>query len=65
MIKLVVEDYCQECNDFEAECTKLSSDEESIFVVQCEHRDRCGSVIGRLLAKLNAMSKEENEDAKD
>ena len=66
MIKLSVEGYCQECDGFEAETSKLVADNECLFYVQCVNRDRCEVLRRRILEELGVIKKEEkNEDAKD
>lgn len=49
MIRLIVEDYCQDCPDFEpvAEKTNLYSGQDVCMVnteVYCKYKDRCASV---------------------
>lgn len=66
MIRLEVEDFCQECDYFEAECKSLLCDGESLFVVQCENHDLCGSVVSRAMSRLLAkLKEEESKNAKD
>lgn len=49
MIRLIVEDYCQECPDFEPEAVKVtyySGDElrAASTEVYCRHKNRCAAV---------------------
>lgn len=42
MIKLNVEDYCQDCPEFEARADKLYGDNRSLNTwVYCEHKKIC------------------------
>lgn len=66
MIKLDVKDYCQDCNGFSAEISKLVVDNDCWFYVQCVNRHRCEALRRRILEELGVIKKEEkNEDAKD
>lgn len=57
MIKLTVEDYCQNCPLFEAEVEKLTAygstcerhaEGFAYTVIRCEHAERCAAIAGRL-----------------
>lgn len=45
MIKLVLEDYCQSCCQFEAKVEKnYFNSSNGITVIQCEHRETCAEI---------------------
>lgn len=45
MITLQVENYCQNCPDFEPYCNRLYSlDDHVETLVQCVHKDRCKEI---------------------
>lgn len=46
MIELIIEDYCQNCSDFEAKVDKIvfgqcSDRVRHDTIIQCEHHERC------------------------
>lgn len=66
-IKLEVEDYCQECMDFEADVTapvkiQIPGQDDLMLsdtVVRCEYRNRCRA-IKRYLERQEAMQHKMN-----
>jgi hypothetical protein len=44
MISLQVENYCQNCPDFEPYCNRLYSLQSVETLVQCTHKDRCKEI---------------------
>lgn len=63
MIKLNIEDYCQDCPLFEAHTDKLYDDNHSTNIfVYCEHKFICKRIHDHLLTKLKEQEngKEEN-----
>lgn len=44
MIALQVENYCQNCPDFEPYCNRLYSLQSVETLVQCVHKDRCKEI---------------------
>lgn len=63
MIKLNIEDYCQDCPEFEACGDKLYADNLSTDTfIYCEHKFICRRIHDHLLKKLKETTdgKEEN-----
>ena len=65
-IKLNVEEYCQDCLDFEADVTKptrMYADDDVVrsyrrIVVRCKYRKRCANQIRYLEQKLKGEQKD-------
>lgn len=62
MIRLCVEDYCQDCPEFEPETSTVEvydfiSDEHLDTIVHCEHQKRCDSFMRYLKYKLKESDK--------
>lgn len=65
MIKLEVEDYCQDCMDFSADVTgpqriRTTCNREIVFsdtIVRCEYRKRCAGIKRFLEQQLHAQYK--------
>lgn len=57
MITLQIEDYCHNCNEFEANVEKFwhnAFDDDSIIdtIVRCEHAHRCKNFYEKLLRSV-------------
>lgn len=53
MIELVVEEYCQNCLDFDPCVEKMHIGyEELVTNVMCENRDRCNKMYERIKSQL-------------
>ena len=50
MIKLDVEPYCQNCNEFEAECINATNEywEPSEFIIRCKYAAKCENICNYL-----------------
>jgi hypothetical protein len=60
MIELKVEDYCQNCKNFEPIKNELYIDFDSIYqVVTCEHAYICDAIFAHI---CNYLQKEKNND---
>lgn len=61
MITLDIAPYCQGCNSFEAETTKLYNDFSTNlnFMVRCAFRDRCAIAVNHLRNQENKKEEEE------
>lgn len=58
MIKLNIEDYCQDCPLFEAHTNKLYDDNHSLITwIYCEHKNVCKCIPNHLLKKLKEQEK--------
>lgn len=55
MIKLEVEDYCQECIDFEPIVIDKREPEEIIKAVQCTNRIKCMKMYERALKQVGGF----------
>lgn len=59
MIELVVEDYCQNCSDFEAKVDKISFGDFNMnnarfdTIIQCANYERCRRVMDYLIEVNN------------
>lgn len=63
MIKLNVEDYCQDCPEFEAHADKLYGDNRSLNTwVYCEHKKICKRIHDYLSKKLKEKENGEEEN---
>lgn len=64
MIRVEVDDYCQNCLEFEPDVSKPDvmwiGDQRVVFagdiVVRCEHRDRCREIADNIIAKLKEQT---------
>lgn len=58
MIKLDVEDYCHNCNEFEPDVHRehlyFAGKDKLETVVRCEHRIRCESIKNYLEGKIRS-----------
>lgn len=63
MIKLELEDYCQNCTEFEAHTDTLFADEKAIFTVRCEHKFKCENLTRSFIKEFgkDIQKKEEYE----
>lgn len=55
MIKLEVEDYCQDCIDFEPKVADKRELNEIIKVVQCTNRIKCMKMYERALKQVGGF----------
>ena len=61
MIRLIVDDYCNNCPDFDAETNILYGDEGVAAInVECSNRDKCERIYRYLKKEL-----EKKDDTKD
>ena len=63
MISLDIQDYCQECPNFEPEkVTIRTSDSLEVYMyVQCENKGRCRAIARRIKQELAGKEKQSNE----
>lgn len=60
MIKLIVEEYCQKCEEFEPEVCRMYTDEKLVLQeVCCEHKERCANIYKSI---SDAIRKEKKDD---
>ena len=57
MIKLDVETYCQNCNEFEAECINATNEywEPSEFIIRCKYASKCEHICDYLGKKYGVL----------
>lgn len=61
MIKLEVEDYCQECIDFEPIVIDKRELKEIVMVVQCTNRIKCMKMHERVLKQVGGILDASND----
>lgn len=55
MIELEVEEYCQNCSDFEADVSRIAGIIYCDTFIRCEHRGKCGQLYDYI--KRNEVNK--------
>jgi hypothetical protein len=67
MITLEVEDYCQNCPDFEAYVAKshavaigrgMNEEQTNETVITCEHRHRCENLMNQIMRRLHEQAED-------
>lgn len=66
MIKLDIEEYCQNCGEFEPDVHVIEFEEfygtiSRETYVKCSHRDRCDSMVYYLKQRIEREKKEDAE----
>ena len=59
MIRLLVDDYCHDCPDFEARVNKINDDDGHICStnIYCEHEERCEAIYKHIKDELKKGQK--------
>ena len=59
-IKLVIDDFCNECGDFEADVNKFPSGQFTLSFIECKYRSKCLAAYNAGYANgIKSVTKEE------